>query len=76
MREDLTIQRVREGIAKWGEKPVAERVADMVERGVIDKDGNVLLRMPIAPKKSRASTSIKPANGDPTSIKPGGKKKT
>ena len=52
VREDLIIQRVREGIAEWGEKPVAERVADMVERGVIDQDGNVLLRMAPTPKKS------------------------
>ena len=69
MREDLIIQRVREGIAEWGEKPVAERIEDMVDRGVIDKDGNVLLRMPSGPKKDLGSTSVRSAKGGSVTIR-------
>ena len=69
MREDLIIQRVREGIQKRGEKPVAERIQDMVDRGVVDKDGNVLLRMPSGPKKDLGSTSVR-SLGEPVMAVP------
>jgi len=51
MRDDSIARKVREAIRKRGEKPVHERIADMVDRGVIDSKGNVLLRMPSAPGK-------------------------
>ena len=77
MREDLIVQRVSEGIEKRGKLPAAERLQDMRDRGVIDKDGKVLLRMPSAPKKGCASMTTRSPKDGSMSTKPAqGKKKS
>jgi hypothetical protein len=53
MQDDSIFERVREAIQKRSEKPASELIADMIQRGVIDRDGNVLLRMPSGPKATR-----------------------
>jgi hypothetical protein len=53
MREDLLIQRLREGLRKWAAKSPQERFDEMVRRGVIDEQGNVLKRAPEPPKKKK-----------------------
>jgi hypothetical protein len=70
MYDDSIFEKVREAIRKRGEKPASERIADMIERGVIDKSGRVLLRMPSGPKNI-PSKAIK----DGTSKKPKRRKK-
>jgi hypothetical protein len=51
MRDDLIIQRLREAIRKRAKLPPEVQFRQMVERGVIDEKGNVLLRMPMPPRK-------------------------
>jgi len=63
MRDDPIVEKVREAIRKWGEKPVRDRIEDMIARGVIDREGNVLLRMPSAPKKGRTKSSPESVKG-------------
>jgi hypothetical protein len=53
MREDLLIQLIREAIRERAKLPAEVRFQEMVERGVIDEKGNVLLRMPEPPRKKR-----------------------
>lgn len=51
MREDLLLQLLREGLRKWAAKSPQERFDEMVRRGVIDEQGNVLKRAPEPPRK-------------------------
>jgi hypothetical protein len=53
MLDDSIFEKVREAIQKRAELPVSEQIADMIQRGVIDREGNVLLRMPSGPKATR-----------------------
>ena len=39
-------QLIRDGLAEWAKIPHKERWADMIRRGVIDEQGNVLLLGP------------------------------
>ena len=50
MRDDLIVQLMREAIRKGALKSPQQRFKEMVELGVIDKEGNVLLRVPEPPK--------------------------
>lgn len=49
MNDDLIIQRVLEAIRRRGLRPPRERFEDMVRRGVIDKNGKILLGMRLPP---------------------------
>jgi hypothetical protein len=53
MRDDLLIQQLNDALREWGALPPQERVDEMVRRGVIDKKGRVLLRMPEPPGTKR-----------------------
>ena len=76
MREDLIVQRVREGIEKRGKLPAAERLQDMRDRGVIDKDGKVLLRMPAHRRRGAPSMTTRSAkDGSMTSRTDAGEEK-
>jgi hypothetical protein len=51
MREDLLVQRMREAALEWAKLPPEGRFRRMVERGIIDEKGNVIVRMPEPPRK-------------------------
>ncbi len=40
------IKRIKESIRIRGERPAHVQIQEMIDQGVIDKEGNVLLRMP------------------------------
>ena len=40
------ILKIKEAIRIRGERPAHEQIQEMIDRGVIDKDGNVLLKRP------------------------------
>ena len=44
MQDDSVFETVRNAIEKRSEKPVSEQIADMIRRGIIDRDGNILSR--------------------------------
>jgi hypothetical protein len=44
---------MREGLHEWPKLPPEVRHQEMVDRGIIDEKGNVLVRMPEPPKKPR-----------------------
>ena len=69
MPDDDLYEKLDEAIRKQAEIPAEERIADMIARGVIDKNGRVLLkgRIPQPPRKPRKATdasSVGP-NGSP-----------
>lgn len=51
MRDDLLVQQLEEALRRRGARPPEERFRDMVARGVIDEQGNVLLRYPMPPEE-------------------------
>jgi hypothetical protein len=53
MREDLLTQQMREALREWAKLPAEVRFQEMIDAGVIDEKGHVLLRMPEPPKKKR-----------------------
>ncbi len=59
MLEDPLIQRLREAIRKQAQRPPGELFEEMVRQGVIDRKGNVLLRMPEPPEPERKRTKRK-----------------
>ena len=67
MRDDLVIQRVREAIRKRALMSPEARFQQMIDRGVIDEKGNVLLRMPEPPpaqRKRKAKKRSRKPKGD------------
>lgn len=54
MRDDSIPDQLRAAIRKRAETPAAERFDDMVRRGVVDKSGRVLIRMPAPPKPGKS----------------------
>lgn len=60
MREDLLVQRMREAAREWAKLPPEERFRRMVERGIIDEKGNVIVRMPEPPRKTTKRKTKKP----------------
>jgi hypothetical protein len=70
MRDEPWLEALREAVRKLKDRSPEEAWDDMVRRGVIDEEGNVLLRMPeppSPPKKTRKK-SAKPSgrNGEPS----------
>jgi hypothetical protein len=53
MRDDLLVQRMREAIRKGAKIPAEVRHRELVEAGIIDEKGRVLVRMPEPPKVKR-----------------------
>jgi hypothetical protein len=53
MREDPLIQAMRDAIRKYAKIPPEERHRALVERGIIDEKGRVLVRMPEPPKMKK-----------------------
>jgi hypothetical protein len=53
MREDLLVRRMREAIRKGAKIPPEVRHRRLVEAGIIDEKGRVLVRMPEPPKTKR-----------------------
>jgi hypothetical protein len=65
MDDDEIRRQVREAIRKLAEVPVSERIEDMISRGVIDRNGRILLKMPTAPRKRRKSGKAR-SDGSPS----------
>lgn len=59
MRDDPFIERIREAIRKRAALSPQERFDQMVERGIIDEKGRVLVRMPEPPKMNRGKKKKK-----------------
>jgi hypothetical protein len=51
MRDNLLIQKLKEAIRRRRDMPDEEWFQEMVQRGVLDEKGRVLIRMPEPPKK-------------------------
>jgi len=47
---------LKDAIARRSEMPTKVRFQEMVDRGVIDSEGRVLLRMPPPPKRRNKKT--------------------
>jgi hypothetical protein len=71
MLDDSTFEKIREAIRTEAEKPASEQIADMIRRGVIDREGNILLRMPSGPRAVRPKVPKEKKSNTRT----GGKKK-
>jgi hypothetical protein len=48
VRDEEMIEELREALRRWNDRP-QELWDELVRRGVIDKEGNVLVRMPEPP---------------------------
>ena len=55
-RREEAIQQLREAILRQAEKPAAQQFEEMVARGAIDREGNVLIRGPERPEPKRKRT--------------------
>lgn len=62
MRDDDLIEGMREAVRKLQEKSPEELWDELVRRGAIDSEGNVLLRMPQPPKKKGRKKPNKPSD--------------
>lgn len=56
MREDRLVQQLKDAIRRRNETPPKERFRDLVNRGVIDGEGRVLLRMQARPTRRGKKT--------------------
>ncbi len=65
MREDLLVRRMREAIRKGAKRSPEERFQAMVEAGIIDEKGRVLVRMPEPPKMKHPKKKKKPKANSP-----------
>jgi hypothetical protein len=54
MRDEELLEQLREGVRRLGENP-RELWERLLREGVIDPEGNVLVRMPEPPPKKRAN---------------------
>lgn len=62
MRDEELLERLREGVRRPGENP-GELWQKLIREGVIDPEGNVLVRMPGPPPKKRANNRPKGTDG-------------
>jgi hypothetical protein len=69
MSDDDLYEKLREAVRKQSQRPAQEIWDEMVQRGAIDEEGNVLLRMPQPPtpakktkKKRKKSSDAKDEN--------------
>lgn len=62
MRDDELLERLREGVRRLGENP-RELWEKLIREGVIDPEGNVLVRVPEPPPKKRANNAPKGTDG-------------
>ena len=53
MREDLLIRQLREALKEEEKVPAEVMHRQLVEAGIIDEKGRVLVRMPEPPKRTR-----------------------
>jgi len=65
MREDLLIRRMREALREAAKVPAAVKFQELVEAGIIDEKGRVLVRMP-EPPKMKPPRQKKPKADSPT----------
>lgn len=56
MREDFLARQLKEAIRLRNQTPPKERFRDLVDRGVIDGEGRVLLRMQARPTRRGKKT--------------------
>ncbi len=49
MREDPYLQQLRDALASYALKSPRERLDALIRRGIIDEQGNVLVRMTVPP---------------------------
>lgn len=63
MRDEPWIEELREAVRRDSERPAEEIWDDLVLQGIIDEEGNVLIRMPQPP--GRAKTTRKKAGKPP-----------
>jgi hypothetical protein len=61
MSEDMLLQRMAQAIRDYAKVPPEERFQALVNRGIIDEKGRVLVRMPERPKMKK--TRKKPKGG-------------
>jgi hypothetical protein len=57
MQDDFIIKHIREVIRQQEEMPAAEWFQVLIDRGVIDEKGNVLIRMPHPPEEPSSSST-------------------
>jgi hypothetical protein len=57
MWDDWFVEQLREAIRKRSEKPTVEWFQDLIDQGVLDEKGNVLLRIPEPPGSSYPSSA-------------------
>jgi hypothetical protein len=62
MRDEELLEQLREGMRRLGENP-GELWEKLIREGVIDQDGNVLVRMPEPPPKRKANRTPKSIDG-------------
>src|SRR5215472_9779876 len=65
MREDLLIRRLREAIRKGAKVPPEVKFRELVEAGIIDEKGRVIVRMPEPPKMGKPKKRPKPDSPAP-----------
>ena len=61
MQDDWIFQELREAIHRRSQKPADEWFQDLIQRGVIDEKGNVLVRVPQPPGTEEDSVAPPPA---------------
>jgi hypothetical protein len=61
MGEDHFIKQLKEAIRRRGELPFEDRLKPLIDRGIVDQDGRVLVRMPEPPRWDQAELP-EPAN--------------
>jgi hypothetical protein len=64
MREDLLVQAMREAIKEYAKVPPEEQHRALVERGIIDEKGRVIVRMPEPPKVKKPRKRKKQPKAD------------
>ena len=57
MRDEQLIEELRESIRRRSQRPPQELWDELIRRGVIDDQGNVLLRMPEPPRRTKKKSS-------------------
>jgi hypothetical protein len=63
MRDEDLIEKLREGLRRFQENP-GELWAKLIQEGIIDNEGKVLVRMPEPPRKKKPKKPRKPTDGD------------
>jgi hypothetical protein len=63
VRDEELIEQLREGLRRMSENP-GELWDKLIQEGIIDEQGNVLVRLPGPPRKKRPKKAPKPTVGE------------